>query len=391
MYSNKQMPVRQFENIKTPFYFYDIKLLEQTLESIRQLSLPDTFKLHYAVKANPDKVILSTIAASGFGADCVSGGEIERALEAGINPNKIVFAGVGKTDEEIRLGLRTGISCFNVESIPELIVINQIANEMNCTADVALRLNPDIDAHTHEYITTGLKENKFGISTDMLPEILEMSKTMSNIQITGVHFHIGSQITINEPFILLCKRIEEILEIFKCHNINIKSINVGGGLGVDYDNPDLNAIPDFKSYFDCYSSHLSLKPGQELHFELGRALVAQCGSLISRVIYVKEGVEKKFVILDAGMTDLIRPALYHAHHRIENLTSISDNICKYDIVGPICESSDSFAVDEYLPETKRGDLIAIRSAGAYGQIMASMYNCRQIPISVYSSDLMALL
>lgn len=380
------MPTALFEKLSTPFYYYDMKLLDATLQAIRDAIPSDAYKVHYAIKANPDVEILRKVDKYGFGADCVSGGEIKRALDAGIPAERIVYAGVGKTDEEIRLGLNVGIGCFNVESLPELEVIDRFAGEMNRKATVALRLNPNIDAHTHEYITTGLKENKFGISLEQLPEILEKAARMNNIDIVGIHLHIGSQITIYEPFILLCERIKEILALFKSAGVPVKTINVGGGLGIDYDNPDENPIPDFATYFKCFHENLQLADDQELHFELGRAVVAQCGSLISRVLYVKEGTEKKFVIIDAGMTDLVRPALYQAHHAIQNLTSTANGRHAYDVVGPICESSDCFAVDEILPVTERGDLLAIRSAGAYGQIMASGYNCRNLPRSVYSTD-----
>lgn len=381
-----KMPISLFEKTATPFYYYDMKLLNSTLVAIKEALPAQDFKLHYAVKANSEIEILKAVAKFGFGADCVSGGEIKRSLDAGIPAEKIVFAGVGKTDEEIRLAINVGIGCFNVESIQELEIINQIASEMNRKATIALRLNPNIDAHTHEYITTGLKENKFGLSISQLPKIADTIKKLSNVIISGIHLHIGSQITILKPFVILCQRIKDILKIIDDYGLKIKTINVGGGLGVDYDNPDQNPIPDFKRYFDCFKENLSLKQGQELHFELGRAVVAQCGSLISRVLYVKEGEEKKFIILDAGMTDLIRPALYQAHHAIQNLSSTANGRYAYDVVGPICESSDCFASAEILPTTVRGDIIAIRSAGAYGQTMASRYNCRPLPKAIFSED-----
>lgn len=377
-----QEQVKRFGTIPTPFYYYDLELLESTCSAIRR-EMDENFRMHYAVKANADIEILRIIAKQGFGADCVSGGELREALDAGISAEKIVFAGVGKTDEEIVLALESGIGCLNVESLEELEVINEIAAKINKTAPVAFRINPNIDAHTHEYITTGLEENKFGIAWEWLDKAVDRAKELKNIDFIGLHFHIGSQVTITEPFKLLSLKINELLDKLEDRGIRLKTINVGGGLGIDYDDPDLNPIPDFKTYFETFRNNLKLREGMELHFELGRAIVAQCGSLITRVLYVKEGVNKKFLILDAGMTDLIRPALYGAHHLIQNISSESSEAEKYDVVGPVCESSDCFGKEELLPKSRRGDLIAIRSAGAYGAAMASQYNCRPLPSSVY--------
>lgn len=375
-------PIKEFENQRTPFYFYDITLLRKTLDEIKRHSNSPGYHVHYAIKANVNAVVLDEILKAGLGVDCVSGGEIEKALNAGFAANKIVFAGVGKSDWEIELGLTHNIACFNVESLPELEIIQEIAHRMNKIAHVALRVNPNIDAHTHHYITTGLAENKFGINLEKLDEIIEIAIKMPNVELHGLHFHIGSQITINDPFKLLSEKINELQVKYAQKGISFKSINVGGGLGIDYDNPNENDISDFEGYFNTFKKYLNLNEGQELHFELGRSIVGQCGSLITRVLYVKEGTEKKFAIVDAGFTELIRPALYQAHHNIENLTS-NDEIEKYDVVGPICESSDCFGEDEMLPKVKRGDIIAIRSAGAYGEIMASQYNCRMLPKSIY--------
>lgn len=380
--SQTYFPVDRFLNESTPLYYYDLHLLEATLREVRESSSFPGYNVHYAVKANSNQEVLRIIAASGFGADTVSLGEIEAALNAGFPAPKIVFAGVGKTDDEISTALELGIGCFNVESDAELKAIIDIAGRMGKKAPVALRVNPEIDAHTHRYITTGLAENKFGIALTMLDTLLDNCLESEWIDFRGLHFHIGSQITDLEPFRMLCERINGILG--KYPDVEIPSINVGGGLGIDYDNPEGNPVPDFKGYFKVFKDNLHLRPGQELHFELGRAIVAQCGSLICKVVYVKEGVGKKFVILDGGMTALIRPALYQAHHKIENLTSNSENLEMYDVVGPICESSDVFGTAETLPETKRGDLIALRSAGAYGESMASCYNCRSLPGVLYS-------
>lgn len=376
-------PIEKFKTVQTPFYYYDQDILQATLDTInREAGKYEGYKVHYAVKANVDPTVLGIINANGLGCDCVSGGEVERCLISGFAPSKIVFAGVGKADWEINLALDANIACFNVESVPELEVIDELARAKGKVANIALRVNPNVDAHTHKYITTGLSENKFGISMEMLEEVVDKALSLKNLNLIGLHFHIGSQLLEFEPFAMLCSRINDLQDKFEAKGVTFKTINVGGGLGVDYVNPNENPIPDFATYFATYNQNLKLRPGQELHFELGRAVVCQCGSLISKVLYVKEGLNKKFVILDAGMSDLIRPALYQAHHNIENITSSSSETETYDVVGPICESSDCFGTDEVLPVTKRGDLVALRSAGAYGQIMASNYNCRKIPASV---------
>ena len=377
-------PLDKFKTLETPFYYYDLNVLQNTLEEIKSNVSGVPFKVHYAIKANANDRILSIIRESGLGVDCVSGGELNAAIKAGFDGSKIAFAGVGKTDKEISAGIDNDIFCFNVESLPEMQVINEIASNKGKTANVAIRINPNIDAHTHKYITTGLNENKFGINLPQLDDIVKATLAMPNVKLCGFHFHIGSQILEKEPFIMLCEKINELQDKYEKQGIEIKIINVGGGLGIDYNNPDSALIPDFKGYFDIFKQNLKLRHGQELHFELGRSVVAQCGSLITRVTYVKSGTAKKFIIVDAGMSDLIRPALYQAHHKIENITSTATDVDVYDVVGPICESSDCFGTDETLALTKRGDMIALRSAGAYGEIMASHYNCREFPQSVYS-------
>lgn len=377
-------PMELLKSVRTPFYYYDTQLLDQTLDILRDMSNYPGFRVHYAIKANANPVILSHILNAGLGVDAVSGGEIQAALNAGFAPDKIVFAGVGKRDDEIELALNHGIECLNVESEAELEVIESIAAAMGVKAPVALRVNPNIDAHTHSYITTGLAENKFGISIEMLEAIVNRCVASPHIDLRGLHFHIGSQITQSDPFRMLCNVVNNLQDHYNAQGIYFPIINVGGGLGIDYDHPDTNPVPDFRTYFSMFHKHLRLRPGQELHFELGRSIVAQCGSLITKVLYVKQGLNKRFVIVDAGMTDLIRPALYQAHHTIQNLTSASGETAVYDVVGPICESSDVFGKDEQLPVTTRGDLLALRSAGAYGEIMASRYNCRELPASVCS-------
>ncbi len=379
-------PIAKLQELPTPYYYYDTELLNQTLAAVNNRAQQYNYHVHYAVKANANLPILQLVRQAGLGVDCVSGGEIQAALDAGFSGADIVFAGVGKADWEINLALDANILCFNVESIAELEVINELAAARNKVAQVALRINPEVDAHTHHYITTGLKENKFGISLAHVDKVIDSLCSLAHIKLMGIHFHIGSQITENEPFERLSLRINEIQEQFAKKEIAIKIINVGGGLGIDYQNPNQNPIPDFDSYFDTFNKYLTLKEGQELHFELGRSIVCQCGSLITKVLYVKEGVNKKFAITDAGMTELIRPALYQAYHKIENITSEATEEA-YDVVGPICESSDCFGKEVALNATKRGDLIALRSAGAYGEIMASQYNCRALPKAYYSNEL----
>lgn len=379
-------PVAKFSEIRTPFYFYDTDLLRKTLEIVKNESSKYHFHVHYAIKANSNERILSIINEYGLGVDCVSGGEIEAALNAGFSAGKIVFAGVGKADWEINLALDNNIQCFNVESIAELEVINDIAASKGKKARVALRVNPEVDAKTHHYITTGLKENKFGISMELLDKVLNRVKDLSNIEMIGLHFHVGSQITDLSVFNDVCERINIVLKMVDAKGIDIRIINVGGGLGINYQDPNGDPIPDFARYFAIFNENLHVKPGQEVHFEPGRSIVCQCGSLITRVLYIKEGVNKNFAIVDAGMTELIRPALYQAYHRIENISS-DEKPEMYEVVGPVCESSDCFGKEVELNKSHRGNFIAMRSAGAYGQIMASQYNCRSLPEAYYSEDL----
>ena len=379
-------PVDKLSQLKTPFYFYDMAILNETLSTVKKEAGVYGFKVHYAVKANANDRILNTIRKAGFGADCVSGNEVQKALDTGFDRSGVVFAGVGKADWEINIGLNNDIACFNVESIPELEIINELAKAKGKTAKIALRINPNVNANTHHYITTGLEENKFGINQWDLEKVLNVLASLKNVELEGIHFHIGSQITDLLSFKELCLRVNEIQSWMISHHICPKVVNVGGGLGINYEQPDEDSIPDFKSFFKIFDEFLELKPDQELHFELGRSITAQCGVLMSRVLYIKDGVNTKFAIVDAGMSDLIRPALYQAYHKIENLSS-SKAEEKYDVVGPICESSDCFGKAVALPKTHRGDLIAIRSAGAYGEIMANRYNLRELPIAYYSDQL----
>ena len=379
--------IEKFQRLSTPFYYYDTELLRRTLTEIKtEANKHSNYVVHYAIKANANTKLLKIIHEVGLGADCVSGGEIKAALEAGFPASEIVYAGVGKSDWEINLGLDNEIFCFNVESIPELEVINELAGTKGKVANVAFRINPDVGAHTHSNITTGLAENKFGIAMRDMESIINHALHMRHVKFIGLHFHIGSQILDMSDFVALCRRINDLQNQLEQHGISVRHINVGGGLGIDYEHPDKSAIPDFKAYFDTYAKYLKLRHGQQLHFELGRAVVGQCGSLITRTLYVKQGDTKQFAIVDAGMTELIRPALYQAVHKIENISSNRPTEI-YDVVGPICETSDVFAKGILLNKTYRGDLLAIRSAGAYGEIMASQYNCRKLPKGYTTEDL----
>ncbi|NQX56038.1 diaminopimelate decarboxylase [Pedobacter panaciterrae] len=385
MFSDKD--ISHFASLETPFYFYDLTLLQKTLSTCADAAKLYNFHVHYAMKANFNQRVLEKIKATGFGADCVSGGEVSKAIEIGFSKDQIVFAGVGKSDKEINGALDNDIFCFNVESIQELEVINELAGKKNKKARVAIRINPNVDAHTHHNITTGLDENKFGINSWDLPLCAETLKKSRNLEFIGIHFHIGSQITNLDVYKNLCVRVNEFAEWFEERGFTVKVLNVGGGLGIDYHNPE-QQIPDFAAYFKIFSDFLNVRSNQEVHFELGRALVGQSSSLISKVLYVKNGKKKNFIILDAGMTELMRPALYQAYHKISNISRVSEpNSVKYDVVGPICESTDCFGKEVELPGTLRGDLIALNSTGAYGEVMASHYNLRENIVSVYNTDI----
>ena len=379
-------PIDKLKALPTPFYYYDVKLLQDTLDMVKNEAGKYGYHAHYAVKANANPRILSIIAENGLGADCVSGGEVKAALDAGFPADKIVFAGVGKADWEINLGLDNDIFCFNVESAVELEIIDELAAARNKVASVALRINPEVDAHTHAKITTGMKENKFGINLSQLGQVLDNLANLKNVKLIGIHFHIGSQITDMSAFRNLVIRVNEIQEDLEARGIRIENVNFGGGLGIDYYHPNHLPIPACDNYFAVFNKLLKVRPGQQVHFEPGRSVVAQCGTLISKVLYVKEGETKKFAILDAGFTELIRPAMYDAYHRIENISS-DEEVELYDVVGPICESSDVCGNDVELNKAHRGDLIALRSAGAYGEVMASQYNCRQLPKAYYSDTI----
>ncbi|MCC8088528.1 MAG: diaminopimelate decarboxylase [Rikenellaceae bacterium] len=380
--------IEKLKQLPTPFYFYDMELLKETLQTVTSEAGKYGFDVHYAVKANYSDRIMEEINKFGLGTDCVSGGEVRRSVECGIPASKIVFAGVAKSDEEIKYALKNDIFSFNCESREELEIINKIAGEMGKTATVALRINPDVDPKTHKNISTGKAENKFGISYSEIEEVIGEISALRNINIIGIHFHIGSQIRDLSVFKKLCDRVNTLQEWFIDQGFNLKHINVGGGLGINYDEPDAEPIPDFKTYFKIFSDNLKLAEGQTLHFELGRSIVGQCGELITKVLYTKvNGEGTEIALVDAGMTDLIRPAMYQAKHKTVNLTSDSGKCKNYMVAGPICESTDVFGKSIELPETKRGDLLTMKSAGAYGRCMSFGYNLRELPKEYFSDEL----
>ena len=384
--------IEKLDKIATPFYYYDMDLFRRTVDTASELAQQHGIKVHYAVKANVERRLLEYISSKGFGADCVSGNEVLHAHACGFPADKIVYAGVGKSDKEIYNALQLGIEAFNCESLQEIYVINEMAHVHGLKANVSVRINPDIDAHTHKYVTTGLYENKFGISQHEFDKLIDILKKSGHINFIGLHFHIGSQITrVDEVFALECQRVNDIVAYFERNGLKVNNINLGGGLGVDYDDPDENPIADFGTWFRTISENIVRREDQTVHVEPGRSLVAQCGTLISRVLFVKSGETKNFLIMDAGMNDLIRPALYGAYHKIENLSASQRTFYPthqaYDIVGPVCESSDVWGAGRLLPLSVRGDLMAIRSTGAYGQVMASRYNMKDLAPSVFSDQL----
>lgn len=384
--------IERLDRIATPFYYYDMDLFRKTVDTVADLAQENDIKVHYAIKANVERRLLEYISSKGFGADCVSGNEVLHAHSCGFPAGKIVYAGVGKSDKEIYDALMLGIEAFNCESLQEIYVINEMARRYGIKASISVRINPDIDAHTHKYVTTGLYENKFGISQHEFDKLIEIIQKSENVDFFGLHFHIGSQITrVSEVFALECKRVNDIVKYFERQGLTVRNINLGGGLGVDYDDPDENPIADFSTWFRTIKENIDRRKDQAVHVEPGRSLVAQCGSLVSRVLFVKSGETKNFLILDAGMNDLIRPALYGAYHKIENLSAEQRTFFPthqaYDIVGPVCESSDVWGAGRLLPLSVRGDLMVIRSTGAYGQVMASRYNMKNLAPSVFSDML----
>ena len=377
----------ELRSFETPFYLYDLSLLRQTLESAVSVAKKYGYVLHYAIKANYDPRVLSVIREYGLGIDCASGNEIRCALDAGFDPSGIVYAGVGKRDKEIRYAIEQQIFAINCESLQELDLINSIAASMGKVQPVGLRINPDIDPKTNKCIDTGQADSKFGIPYEELVSSLEHVRSLKNIKISGMHLHIGSQIRELHVFEYLCEKVNSILAHLGSHGLDFEFIDVGGGLGVNYDYPENEPVPNFASVFAIINSHLKAG-GRPVHFEFGRAIVAQCGELITSVLFNKTtATGRKLVIVDASMTELLRPALYGAYHNIENITSTSDSKERYSVVGTACESTDVFDESVSLPRTARGDLLSIKSAGAYGMSMASRYNLHDLPAAVYSDDI----
>ncbi|MCQ2143290.1 MAG: diaminopimelate decarboxylase [Bacteroidales bacterium] len=379
-----------FEKLGTPVWYYDLEVLSETIETLKAIAGDKGIAIHYALKANPDERIVAMMAAAGFGADCVSGGEVALAAKQGIPADRIFYAGVGKTDREIRESIDLGVR-FNVESLEELYVVNAFAGEMGKTARVSLRLNPNVDGRTLKYITSGLHDNKFGLPPHDVDSAIEMLKASGNIVFEGLHFHIGSQITsVRKVFGELCGKVREAVRYFEERGIDVKCINLGGGLGIDYENPSKS--PDFEGWLGTIAEGLKDLRPRTIELEPGRSLVAGCCSLISRVLFVKHGENKDFMILDAGMSELLRPALYGSFHLIENLSAEAERKAfreqsLYDIVGPICESSDTWGRDRRMPLSVRGDVVAIRSAGAYGKSMSSTYNLRAQAPTIWSDEI----
>ncbi len=353
--------------LPTPFYLYDMELLERTLATMMREAGRYGYHVHYALKANNEPRIVEAVRRHGMGVDCVSGNEVKFAIEHGFPASGVVYAGVGKSDAEIIYGMEQGIFAFNCESRQEVGVINELARERGLTVNLALRINPDVDPLSHKYISTGLADSKFGISYNEISELTAELAAMSNVRIVGLHFHIGSQIRNISVFEKLCRRVNTLYEWFTEQGFDLRHINVGGGLGVNYDNPEGEPMPDFASYFAIFHNGLQLAPEVEVHFELGRSIVAQCGELISKVMFTKSTVTgRRVAIVDASMTDLVRPALYQAQHAVENIDGAGRERYDYILAGTVCETSDVFRDCVELPELRRGDLVSIKSAGDNG-------------------------
>lgn len=367
------------EQVGTPFYLYSQQTLVDHYRKLDTAFDGIDHLICYSIKANFNLALCKLLREQGCGADIVSGGELYRALKAGFDPQKIVYAGVGKTAAEIEYALKSNILMFNVESMPEAELINQIATRLNKKAKIAIRVNPDVDAHTHDYITTGKKENKFGIDYQAAPDFYRTVKKMTNLEVVGMHIHIGSQIATPQPYVDSIKRLISLLRNLREEGIQLDILNIGGGMGIVYN----QEIPMPASDIAAAVLPLLKDTGCRLLLEPGRYLVGNAGILIAKVLYVKKTRVKTFVIIDASMTDLIRPALYDAYHEIQPVHKDSKTkVIEVDVVGPVCESGDFLALDRKLQTVNSGDLIAIMSAGAYGFSMASNYNCRPRPVEV---------
>ncbi|MFH1309139.1 MAG: diaminopimelate decarboxylase [Candidatus Omnitrophota bacterium] len=354
----------------TPFYLYSYGTIMDHFNKIKNAFNEIDPLICFSMKSNSNLNVCKALVNAGAGLDIVSGGELYKALKVGCPPEKIVYASVGKTEEEISTAIRKGILFFNVESLPELMMIDTVARRLKKRPNVALRINPDVKADTHDYITTGTKEKKFGIDFNTAEEIFDNANKYSHVVLNGIHLHIGSQITETDPFV---KTIKKVLKFIDERNITIEWLNLGGGFGIVYNNEKSTTADDFAK---AVIPLLKDKPLKFI-FEPGRFIVGNSGILVTKVLYVKTGsTGKKFAIVDAGMNDLIRPSLYDAHHEILPLIKRERKLCKYDVVGPICESGDFFALNRDLPEILPGEYIAIMSAGAYGFVMSSNYNSR---------------
>lgn len=362
------------QRIGTPFYLYSSNTLSMHFRAFDSAFSGVPRVICYALKSNSNSAILRLLGREGAGADIVSGGELFRALRAGIDPKKIVYAGVGKRRDEIEYALKIGILMFNVESGDELRALDDAAGEMRATARIALRVNPNIDPKTHAYISTGLKENKFGIPIEQALEYYQMARSLSHVEIVGVHHHIGSQITEVQPFVDALEKVVAFIKELKSAGMNIKYIDIGGGLGITYK----DETPPLPRELATAIQPLLKDCGCTLVLEPGRAIVGNAGILVTSVLYHKETGEKKFLIVDAGMNDLIRPSLYDAYHEIKPIVepAAQDPHDVVDVVGPICESGDFLAKEREMPAVKRGDLLAVMSGGAYGFSMSSNYNSR---------------
>ncbi|MDD5347385.1 MAG: diaminopimelate decarboxylase [Candidatus Omnitrophica bacterium] len=362
----------------TPLYVYSYRTFVVHFRKLKAAFRAVRPLICYSVKANSNLAILRVLVREGAGLDIVSGGELYRALKAGCPPQRIVYASVGKTDAEIEEAIRRGILFFNVESLPELENINRIAGRLRKKTDVALRINPDVEPKTHRYITTGKLTNKFGIDFRTAKKILMLGQALTHVRIRGIHIHIGSQITIGEPFVEAIKKVVAFIAAMKARGIAVEYLNIGGGLGIIYKNEKPQTAVEFARKV----LPVLRKSGLKIIMEPGRFIIGSAAVLVTKVLYIKKTPLKKFVIVDAGMNDLIRPSLYDAHHRIVPLAARSGQSEKADVVGPICESGDFFAKARRLPKVREGEYLAVMSAGAYGFSMASNYNSRRRPAEI---------
>lgn len=371
----EQVPVSQIaKEIGTPCYIYSHATLARHFRVYDSAFKNIPHIIAFAMKANSNLAILRLMAKEGSGVDIVSGGELFRALKAGVPPSKIVFAGVGKNSDEIRDALKAEILMFNVESSAEIHAVNDVAASLGKKARVALRINPDIDPKTHPYISTGLKKSKFGIAADRALEEFTLASSLGHIEVVGVHAHIGSQLTEVTPFVESLKKVIKLVETLKGQGINIRYLNIGGGLGITYSDEKPPLPQELADAVSPLVKDLNLT----LVMEPGRVIVGNAGILVTKALYEKIGETKRFIIVDAAMNDLIRPSLYNAYHDIRPVSEVLLHRPKHavDVVGPVCESGDFLAKDRTLPEVKPGDLLAVMSAGAYGFVMASNYNSR---------------